>query len=330
MGIERKTTNAIIRNALFGAATGDALGVPVEFMSRKNVRQTGLRDMVGADTHPGMYGVWSKMIPAGAWSDDTSMALATMVSIAESGGKLDYEDVMRRFTLWWETGAYSSLDSAFGLGGCVSIALRNYRSNLPAIMCGSTDAMANGNGSLMRIFPISLYCIFNGFDDDTTARIINAASGLTHGHGISKMGCLIFTVFMRELLAQGSANKAWEAARKFDYARYYPEAIRKEDAVLLDEIFPELPDSVIGETGYVVDTLMGAVHSMLIGHDYESTILCAINLGYDTDTTGAVAGALAGVLYGADSIPERWLSKLLKRDMLENAVDKFTDSIYNA
>ena len=123
---------------------------------------------------------------------------------------------------------------------------------------------------------------------------------------------------------------AWDAARTFDYSRYYPETIRKEYALLFDDIFQDIDDSVIGETGYVVDTLMGAVHSMLVGYDYESTVLCAVNLGYDTDTTGAVAGALAGAFYGVDSIPERWISKLLKRDVLETAADRFADCFKQA
>ena len=144
------------------------------------------------------------------------------------------------------------------------------------------------------------------------------------------MGCLIFTVFLRELLFRANVRSAWDATCRFDYSRYYPETIRKEYALLFDDIFPDIDDSVIGETGYVVDTLMGAVHSMLVGHDYESTVLCAVNLGYDTDTTGAIAGALAGAFYGVDSIPERWISKLLKRDVLEAAADRFADCFKQA
>ncbi len=313
----------ITKSVLFGAATGDAFGVPVEFMSRKEVRAANIRDMEGCDTHSGEYGVFSDKIPAGAWSDDTSMAVAAMESICMNHGNICYDDIMQQFIRWWYTGAYSSLLFPFGLGRTCSRALDNYKSGIPAINCGPTGEYDNGNGALMRIFPFSLYCILNGLGIDTTVEIINAASGLTHGHSISKMGCLIFTNFMRELLRCETVQEAWSAARSFDYGKYYDEHTCEAYALLLDDVFPNIDDSVIGESGYVVDTIMAAVHSMLIGHNYESSILCAVNLGYDTDTNAAVTGALAGAFYGIRSIPNRWLVVLRKRLELKSIALRF-------
>lgn len=78
---------SLIKAVMVGHAVGDALGVPVEFRSRKELDQTPVTDMMGFGTHP---------VPAGAWSDDTSMALASLDSLAE--GTVDYTKIMQSFT----------------------------------------------------------------------------------------------------------------------------------------------------------------------------------------------------------------------------------------
>lgn len=317
----------ITKSALLGLATGDALGVPVEFLSRAEVRRINLKDMLGCDTTEQVNSHWGCVIPAGAWSDDTSLAVAGMSSIVCNGGQIDCNDVMARFLAWWEKGKYCSLSRPFGLGGTVQRALANYIAGVPAVDCGPADINANGNGSLMRILPFSLYCIFNELDDDDTAYIIEATSGITHGHPISRMGCVMFTVFLRELLSDKAISDAWEATKSFNYGRYYDdETIDAYGYLFLDE-FAADGEKFIGETGYVVDTMATAADAMLHGEDFESCLLRAINMGYDTDTAGAVTGALAGAYYGVENIPERWLSRLLKRDKLEELARLFATRV---
>lgn len=84
-------------------------------------------------------------------------------------------------------------------------------------------------------------------------------------------------------------------------------------------------ENAIGETGYVVDSLMAAVYSILGGKTFEDTILTAINLGYDTDTNAAITGALAGAFYGIESIPERWLNAMRRLDYLEDVAERFAE-----
>lgn len=84
---------------------------------------------------------------------------------------------------------------------------------------------------------------------------------------------------------------------------------------------------MIGETGYVVDSLKVAVHSMLAGNNFEETVLHAVNLGYDTDTNAAITGALAGTFYGLESIPNRWLDSLRRCDYLNDVAERFVLSL---
>lgn len=319
-----KPAYEVTKSALFGQAVGDAFGVPVEFLSRADVRAINHTDMVGSDTKITFDSRWSDIIPAGAWSDDTSMTVATMSSIVLRNG-INYDDIMQQFNSWWNKGKYSSLEYSFGLGGTVAKALDNFTTRrMPSINCGPTGKWSNGNGSLMRILPFSLYCIYHRYSEKKTVEVINTASGITHGHQISKMGCLVFTVYLKNLLAFESTVEAWEKTRLFNYEKYYDDECIDAYTSLFSDDFIDHAESVIGETGYVVDTLMTAIYSMLTGHDYESTILTAVNMGYDTDTNAAVAGALAGTFYGLTSIPERWMNKLLKKDLLENTAHWFS------
>lgn len=211
----------ITKATLLGLAVGDALGVPVEFMSREEVHNVNLTEMMGKDTPLPFDSRWGDLIPSGAWSDDTSMTVATMESMIAQSGGIDYDDVMDHFLSWWENGEFCSLDFPFGLGSTVSRAMANYRMEYPVVECGPKGMMDNGNGALMRILPFSLYCIFKGRDREKTVEIINSATAITHGHSISQMGCLIFTLFLRELLSSKSIEEAWDTTRKLDYTAFY-------------------------------------------------------------------------------------------------------------
>lgn len=325
--MNKELTERIAKSALIGLAVGDALGVPVEFLSREEVRLINLNDMIGCDTPVPFESRWGGMIPAGAWSDDTSMTIATMASFIRQGGQIDYDDIMRQFLNWWENGAYCSIEFPFGLGGTVSKALHFYKTGIPATECGPNGERDNGNGALMRILPFSLYCIFKGKKVEQSIEIIKSASAITHGHPISQLGCLIFTAFLKELLSSRSVKNAWNTARTVDYSRYFDGNTLDAYKALLSEGFYKAEDTCIGETGYVVDCLMVAVYSMLHGTCYEDTVLSAINFGYDTDTDAAVTGALAGAFYGMDSIPDRWLRAIKKKETMETYANDFAQCL---
>ena len=180
------THTEITKDALLGQAVGDAFGVPVEFMYRKEVRALNLRDMVGKEDRLPFFSRWGHMIPRGTWSDDTSMAVASMASLISRHGQIDWEDHLRQFSSWWTESRYCCLDAPFGLGGNTSAALHRYRMGRPALECGGTGLMDNGNGALMRILPFSLHCIFRRMSTEETVRVISNGSALTHGHDISK------------------------------------------------------------------------------------------------------------------------------------------------
>ncbi len=318
------------KNALVGMAVGDAFGVPVEFLSRRQVREIGLRDMEGADSELRLETRWGGGIPKGSWSDDTSMAAASFASFIRNKGKIDYEDQMEQFVQWWDHGKYCCLDYPFGLGGNVAEALHRYRLGTPALQCGGRGFMDNGNGALMRILPFSLYCIFNDLDTDRTAEVAGNGSAVTHGHEISRMCCFAWTEFLRALAGEADVNRAVDYIESIPYGKWFsPDTL---DALkrLSGKRVRELTEKDIGETGYVVDTLYAALWSIYHAENFETAIRNAVNLGYDTDTNAAVAGMAAGILYGMEGIPKRWLECLKRREWLESLAADFAREVMQA
>ena len=313
-----------IRDAVLGQAVGDAFGVPVEFMSRRDVRKLHLTEMVGKNTPVEFFSRWSTLIPAGAWSDDTSMMLASMDAFVRCGGHPDYEEHMKRFLAWWDQGEYCCLSFPFGLGNNVGSAMERFRRGTPVLQCGGRGRMDNGNGSLMRILPFSLYSISHQLTEKEMVDVVGKGSAITHGHDISRMSCVIFTVFLKGIIKEKNLESAFGRVADFPWKRYFSQEALDALRDVTSPLAHDLSEGEIGETGYVVDTLKTAFYSLSHSRDYESAVLTAVNLGYDTDTSASVTGALAGVLYGNRSIPKRWMNALLAKDMLEEAAESFT------
>ena len=309
-------------NALIGQAVGDAFGVPAEFLSRERVRELDLREMIGSDSDARIVSRWD-MIPKGSWSDDTSMTVASMASFIDNDGKIDYEDQMSRFVRWWAKSEYCCLSYPFGLGGNVSAAMERFQAGVPALDCGGKGYRDNGNGALMRILPFSLYCIFNRLEEDETAKVTGNGSAITHGHEISRMCCFIWTEFLRAVTEDAGLDGAIDHIESLPYERWFSDDTRQEVGFVTEKKIRLLKDNDINESGYVVDTLYSALYSLLQARDFEMSIRTAVNLGYDTDTAGAVTGTAAGILYGVEGIPARWLNALRKRKYLEDTAHMF-------
>ena len=258
---------ATIRDCIYGLAVGDALGVPYEFRPR------------GSFTCDGMVGHGAHDQPAGTWSDDTSMAIATCDSI-RACGRIDVKDMRSRFVRWYRDGAYT-VDGLFDIGGTTARALsRGY---------GCAGERDNGNGSLMRIAPLAF--------TDATDDEVRAVSAITHVHATSCDACTAL-VHAARLLASGERPR--DVARRL---------------VDLDA-----DEAAIRSGGYVLDTLHAALWCLGTTGDYPSCAIRAVNLGDDTDTTAAVAGALAGIAYGLEGIPGEWLHRLRGKDVIDSCL----------
>ena len=300
-----------IKAVMIGHAVGDALGVPVEFCERDELAAKPVTDMVGYGTYP---------YPEGCWSDDTSMSLAALDSLAS--GKLDFDDIMVKFGEWYYDDEYTPTGEMFDVGNTCSYAIDNYFAHhKPVEECGLTGERSNGNGSLMRIHPFVLYAYAKQMSIDEWLGVIVKASALTHAHDRSKIGCLIYTFVLMSLLkdkGKGGIEDGLKKAKRYlnACAEFTPyERIFKND-------FVTLPRDEIKSSGYVVDTLEAALWCLLTTANYHDCVLEAVNLGDDTDTVASIAGGLAGALYGYDAIPKEWLDTLKHRDYIEEMCER--------
>lgn len=301
-----------VYDGIIGVAIGDALGVPVEFVSREELAKSPLTGMQSYGTHNQ---------PAGTWSDDTSLTLALMDSIAYRQA-IDYHDIMDKFLQWFLYGAYTATEKVFDVGRATSRAIMNFGSGMNPLECGGASEYENGNGSLMRILPTAYYIkkksdiLLNEQMD-----IVHNISSLTHRHPISLIGCGIYVNIALKLLSgslmlkEGIKQGMEEAFQYYIHLRW--ENISVYDRLKNIESFADLPEIEIRSSGYIVDTLEAAVWCLLNTSSFQECVLKAVNLGDDADTVGAVAGGLAGIYYGAGNIPQEWRTAILKKDYIE-------------
>ncbi len=302
-------------DGIFGLAVADALGVPAEFKSRKSLKENPITDMVGYGTHHQ---------PAGTWSDDTSMTIATMDSIIDKQG-INYDDMMEKFSDWMHTAKYTAGGVFFDIGGTTRSAIHNFARGNMALYCGEPYESANGNGSLMRIIPVVLYCYYKKLSHKDEVEIINNASSITHAHEISKLGCMIYADYIKEILKGNSLLQAYDNLKSQHYSRYYkPDTVYVYQRVL-DGSLANLKEEDIHSSGFVVHTLEAALWCNLTSNSYKEAVLKAVNLGDDTDTVAAVAGSIAGIYYGYESIPESWRKTLINREYLMDLCQKFDE-----
>lgn len=228
------------------------------------------------------YGTYNK--PIGTWSDDTAMTIATEDSLRQNDGWIDTMDMFLKFRRWLCLGEYT-VDGTFDVGGTTSKSLETGEPG--------RSEYDNGNGSLMRMIPLAF--------TDCTDEEIREVSAITHGHEISKEACVIYVNIARKLISGGDKNDLLVVCEgPFDRLRY------------LDK----LEESDIYSDGYVVHTLEAALWSVYHSYNFRDAILKAVNLGYDTDTTAAVAGGLAGILYSLD---EEWFEMLRGKSVIDKA-----------
>jgi len=305
-------------DSIIGHAVGDAMGVPTEFCIREYLLKNPVKEMIGSD---------KTGQPAGSWSDDTSMEIATIDSFIQNK-EFNYDDIMHKWEEWINEAKYTANNDTFDVGRTCLRAIRNHSLGTEPLKCGIDGEQSNGNGSLMRILPVALYSYYRKLDVNEIIKLTNELSSLTHKHDISKLGCYIYVRYIMFLLDGKNKNEAYELIKTLDYSTYDEYAISKYERILKNDIASYTIDNILS-TGYVVDTLECSLWILLNANSYKETIIATTNIGNDTDTIGAIAGSMAGIIYGYDSIPTSWIDKLMRKDYLIGLASDFEKEVMN-
>ncbi len=306
-----------VRGALLGLATGDALGAPLEFLSRDaaTARFGHLTQMVGNST-------WAP----GEWTDDTAMALAIARGILRSPA--DPCPEAGRLWVRWEADAKD-------VGSTIRAAIAGFKRDDDWIMASrntpqAKDGKAAGNGSLMRTLPVALAYPLGEEMLRQSARL----SAMTHWDTQAEVCCGVYCFWISYLLAEMPAREAWELALR--HARHLPyfgfdtagpaplphdfwQRLSKAPTLEYEALQPS------GYAGYSVECLEAAVWCVLNCESYEDAMIQCVNLAGEADTMAAVAGGAAGALWGEDAIPARWLEPLFERELISNLADALVE-----
>jgi ADP-ribosyl-[dinitrogen reductase] hydrolase len=257
-----------------GFAIGDALGATVEFMTRSEIAAA--------------YGVHKKIIgggwlrlKAGAVTDDTQMALALGRSLIRKG-EFSAEDVCEEFATWLRSGPPD-------VGNTCRRGIRRYMANKTT--SGGFSEGDAGNGAAMRVFPVALATF--GRPGPALDWTLGQAR-ITHHHPLSDGASLALTRMVQGLLAgEGVAG-----------VRAQAQALVDAQPAFRFEPYPGM------SSAFIVDTMQTVLHCYFSAANFSECLIMTVNQGGDADTTGALAGMLAGATYGLGAIPEDWLKRL--------------------
>ena len=297
----------ILSKIILGVAVGDALGVPVEFKSRAFLKENPVSDMIGYGTHHQ---------PAGTWSDDTSLTLCLAESILEG---LDLDNLAQKFIAWKNDNYWTPHGWVFDIGIGTRIAIERLEYGVKPELAGGFEEMDNGNGSLMRILPLVL--LTKNSEINERFELTKKVSSLTHAHIRSVIACFYYLEFAKKIIeGKDMFEIYYELQIEIPLFLYSKEInlneISKFNRLFNQNIF-ELNEFEIKSSGYVIDTLEASIWCLLTTKNYKESVLKAVNLGSDTDTTAAVTGGLAGLFYGTESISENFLNIISrKKDIL--------------
>lgn len=294
------------RGMFLGLAIGDALGAAVEF------KRPGTFAPVIGYRAGGPHG-----LAPGEWTDDTSMALALADSIADKGW--DLHDQATRYLKWWTSGHYSVTGDCFDIGITTRQALSHFKTHRQADKAGPTDENASGNGSIMRLAPVPI--VYGHHYQGDLGRLIELAvesSITTHGSEMCRSACAAFAVILAAL-SHGESKETvtdpnWGVWSRFEeHHRLHP---RVSEVIRGGSYLVKNPPEIRG-SGFVVASLEAALWAFATSNSFEESVLRAVNLGDDSDTTGAVCGQLAGACWGESGIPETLLTGLAGRAILD-------------
>jgi len=299
---------------LVGCAVGDALGNPFEMW---HVSKKGLQEWDGQFKAGGTFWVGE----AGQYTDDTLMSLALAGSLLEKQG-FDKEHVAAQYLAWMESG------NTRGIGGTTQRALTRLKMGATVEEAGVTHQEdgkpTGGNGTAMRASPIGLW--FRK-DPEKLIEVAMADASITHNSFEPKMGSVA--------VALGTALIANGLDDRIEVVRTVADIV--SDSIVKDKLLLALKHlengtnnfealAEIGVNGYVPETVGAAFYCLGAGDNYRDTVVLAVKAGGDTDTTAAIAGAMAGTLYGLEGIPSEYKDKVENFELLQSLTDELVNN----
>ena len=301
-----------IQGGVLGLLVGDALGVPYEFHSAQEIPP-----LEEIEFEPPTYFRRAHAgVSIGTWSDDGAQALVLLDSLLTCG-RFNIDHFAKGLVDWHENGFMAVGGEVFDVGIQTANSVKELKSGISPSLAGGFDEYSNGNGSLMRVLPLAIW--HKGSDLELIADAF-AQSSVTHNHPRSRICCALYCLWARNIF--NNVENPWNTAFQ-TFLEIFPEN-SLEHTELTTKIFPTNAEYEIKGSGYIVDSLRASV--WLDGKkSYEEVVKSAIALGDDTDTTACIAGGIAGLKFGINGIPDRWIDNLRGKQIYEPLLEKLID-----
>ena len=305
--------NNLLKPILFGVAVGDALGVPVEFKSRKYLTENPVITMLSFGTHDQ---------PTGTWSDDTSLTLCLAETIVDG---FDLQKLADKFAAWKDYNYWTPLGWVFDIGIGTRVAIEKLANGEQPELAGGFGENDNGNGSLMRILPLIL--LTKDLPIEKRFELIKKVSSVTHGHVRAVIACFYYLEFARYIIEGKEKFEIYktlqiEVANFLNTIKIDQSEIDLFKRLLIEDI-SQIEEDQIQSSGYVLHALEASIWCLLTTNNYAEATLKAINLGKDTDTNGAITGGIAALLYGFENIPKKWITVLKRVEDINQLIHKY-------
>lgn len=290
--------------ALIGTFVGDALGMPVEGWHYRQIRET----------HGSVTEMLDARLGKGTFTDDTQMMVATAKSLIASEG-IDLEHIADAYLNEYQP------DRGYGRGTVTVFQKWRQGEDIRHAAKQVFDGGSFGNGGSMRIAPVGI--LFAG-QPERLEEGVRKVCGLTHAHPLG-IGSSFLQAFSVGKAYQSDGSNEFHPSRWVDdLLTYLPEDLDRDKILstklntiknlLREEETPASPAMVnekLGCTSKAFESVPASIYAFLgNSSSFEEALIYAVGLGGDTDTIGAMTGAISGAYHGVSAVPERWWSAL--------------------
>lgn len=306
-----------IRASLFGLAVGDALGLAHVGLSREELQGNPVRDMQA-------FGTYNQAV--GTWAEPSSLSFCLAEALTH---EFSLNNLGLNFVYWFQENYWTASAKKFNIDEQTKLACLRIGHGLRPDLAGAIRESENTNASLMRILPLVFYIK----DKPITERfeITKQVSSITHAHIRSVVSCFYYLEFARYILEGYTIQEAYKILQE-DFPSLLhkfnvPEAEINLFHRLLKNDISKLDVSDIHSDDYVIHSLEASIWCLMNTNKYTDSVLKAVNLGQDSNTTTAITGGLAGLVYGYKAIPKHWINQLARKENIEDLAKRIAKKL---
>lgn len=302
-----------LQSSVLGFAIGDALAFPVLGEKRTTLIEKPVIQMLE-----------KKTIPKGTYSGGTSLLLATMDAMNQTGS-INPTILAASFLNYYKTGKYGC-STKIEIGLTTKRALEKIEEGVSTNESGGDSIYENDADVLERMLPIAFYTFWNQLSLQDTYIIVTSVSSITHRHPISHLASLIYVLYIREILNGENKEIAYQHVIDVPLKSFFDDfTLSRFDKILKGQI-PYISLKNVNSTNYVVDTLEAFFWVIFHTNHFNEALIGAVNLGENTTGITSLVGSVAGLLYPKDTIKQSWLEDLKNKEEIFKLCDTFQNT----